>query len=129
MLYICCCSRTENVERPAKMPCCCVGRCIDPFCTVQQPHLPHRRPKDSHDQPITWVAWKISVYFRFVFILRPCSCYSFSALSVIIKIVKMVVSSTFLYLLITLERVDGFFTERDIDDCYTTRSRSSITYS
>ena len=107
---MCCCSHPENVELPAEMPCCYVGRCIDPFCTVQQPHLPHRCPKDSHDQPISWIAWKISVSLRFVFFfsLRPCLCYLFSTFSVIIANDMVVVSSTFLSLLKNLERVDGF---------------------
>jgi hypothetical protein len=46
--------------------------------------------------------------FVFFFSLRPCLCYLFITLSVIITKDKVVVSSTFLYLLITLERADRF---------------------
>jgi hypothetical protein len=95
---------------------------------MQQPHLPHRCPKDSHDQASDIIGSIEDFCFTsFVFSLRPRLCYIFSMVSVIITKDKLVLSSTFLS--------DNFrtsgqsFTELGIDDCHTTRGCSTVIYS
>lgn len=107
------CACTQNVQQPAEMPWRSVGRCIDPFCTMQQPHLPpslsERFPR-SNKQLISQVASEDVFCFSsslFFFLLLRL-CYIFSLRSIIVMKDKLVVLSLFVSSLITFEPEDGF---------------------